>query len=151
MPLNPRLYLLPLALAGLTLAAGEDTEKAPVSKRCNTFGVSIQADLPLRDLKDDLDHRTGFGLGLQWTHDHGVHHASRTRPHTLERPVLTAAVATRHRTDADRPETGRPSCGTHSWPLLSYGQVNVHAAWRDAAHDHTACRVRQHHRPIATP
>ena len=79
MPLNPRLYLLPLALAGLTLAAGEDTEKAPVSKRCNTFGVSIQADLPLRDLKDDLDHRTGFSLGLQWTHDHGVHHASRTR------------------------------------------------------------------------
>jgi len=79
MPLNRSLYLLPLAFASLSLVAAEDTEKAPAPKRCNAFGVSIQADLPLRDLKDDLDHRTGYGLGLQWTHDHGAHHASRTR------------------------------------------------------------------------
>jgi opacity protein-like surface antigen len=79
MPLHRGLYLLPLALASLTLVAGEDAEKAPAPKRCNAFGLSIQADLPLRDLKDDLDHRTGFGLGLQWTHDHGAFHASRTR------------------------------------------------------------------------
>jgi opacity protein-like surface antigen len=79
MPLHRGLCLLPLAFAGLTLVAGEDAEKAPAPVRCNAFGLSIQADLPLRDLKDDLDHRTGYGLGLQWTHDHGAFHASRTR------------------------------------------------------------------------
>jgi opacity protein-like surface antigen len=36
-------------------------------------------DAPLRDLKDDLDRRTGVGVGLQWIHDHGTFHASRTR------------------------------------------------------------------------
>ena len=33
----------------------------------------------MRDLKESLDGRTGFGLGVQWTHDHGDWHASRTR------------------------------------------------------------------------
>ncbi|MBI1751102.1 MAG: outer membrane beta-barrel protein [Acidobacteria bacterium] len=79
MPLTRGLYLLPLALAGLTLAAGEDSGKAPKHKRCDAFGFSIQADQPLRDLRDSLDNRMGYGLGLQWTHDHGEFHASRTR------------------------------------------------------------------------
>ncbi|WP_306591001.1 outer membrane protein [Geothrix sp. 21YS21S-4] len=79
MPLNRRLYLLPLVLAGLSLAAGDTDGKAPQASHANTFGMSVQADLPLRELQDSLDHRTGFGLGLQWTHDHGAAHASRTR------------------------------------------------------------------------
>jgi len=79
MPLHRGLCLIPLAFASLSLVAGEEAEKAPAPKPCDSFGLSIQADLPLRDLKDDLDHRTGLGLGLQWTHDHGDHHASRTR------------------------------------------------------------------------
>ncbi|WLT31408.1 outer membrane beta-barrel protein [Geothrix sp. PMB-07] len=79
MPLHRGLYLVPLALAGLSLVAGEDSEKAPKHKRCDAFGLSIQVDQPLRDLQDSLDHRTGYGLGLQWTHDHGDYHASRTR------------------------------------------------------------------------
>ncbi|GLH74378.1 hypothetical protein GETHLI_28800 [Geothrix limicola] len=79
MPLPRGLYLLPLALVGLGLAAEDAPEKAPKPRRCEAFGASIQANLPLRDLQDDLDHRTGLGLGLQWTHDHGDFHASRTR------------------------------------------------------------------------
>jgi opacity protein-like surface antigen len=35
--------------------------------------------MPLRDLKESLDQRTGYGLGAQWTHEHGDWHASRTR------------------------------------------------------------------------
>jgi len=101
MPLARSLYLLPLALAGAALSAQESTpkpeEKAPVvdreSKsdrdRCRfhsghsrfhaTFGAYVQADVPLRDLKESLDRRTGLGLGVQWTHDHGDWNASRTR------------------------------------------------------------------------
>jgi hypothetical protein len=82
MPLAGRLYLLPLALACATLAADEpkDTkDKEPRPRACSTFGASVQVDLPLRDLGTELDHRMGFGLGLQWTHEHGPHHASRTR------------------------------------------------------------------------
>lgn len=45
----------------------------------STFGAYAQGVMPLRDLKDDMDQRTGFGLGLQWTHDHGEWNSSRTR------------------------------------------------------------------------
>jgi len=99
MPLHRGLYLLPLAFVSLSLVAGEDIEKAPQKEpRCNAFGLSVQTDLPLRDLKDSLDRRVGYGLGLQWTHDHGAYHASRTR---LEfnvfpegNPVGTSATTT---------------------------------------------------------
>ena len=46
--------------------------------------------LPLRDLKESLDGRTGYGLGVQWTHDHGDWHASRTR---LEWNTFTEGIA----------------------------------------------------------
>ncbi len=45
----------------------------------STFGAYAQGVMPLRDLKETLDQRTGFGLGVQWTHDHGDWNASRTR------------------------------------------------------------------------
>lgn len=80
MPLHRGLYLLPLAFASLSLVAGEEAEKAPKKDvHCHSFGLSVQTDLPLRELKDSLDRRMGYGLGLQWTHDHGAFHASRTR------------------------------------------------------------------------
>jgi hypothetical protein len=99
MPLARSLYLLPLALAGASLAAQEPApkpaEKAPAgateqhaekkrdhARFCHhpsVFGAYIQADAPLRDLKENLDRRTGLGLGVQWTHDHGDWNASRTR------------------------------------------------------------------------
>ena len=79
MPLSRGLYLLPLAFGSLSLVAGEDAEMTPKPKRCDAFGLSVQIDQPLRDLQDSLDHRTGYGLGLQWTHDHSDYHASRTR------------------------------------------------------------------------
>jgi opacity protein-like surface antigen len=99
MPLARGLYLLPLALACGVLAAQEPAptaeEKAPVKvteakkekeatcfhsyHRHSDFGVSVQGDFPLRDLGDSLDRRSGLGLGLQWTHDHGDWNASRTR------------------------------------------------------------------------
>lgn len=80
MPLHRGLYLLPLALASLSLVAGDDTGKVPKKDlRCNSFGLSVQVDSPTRELKDSLDRRMGYGLGLQWTHDHGAFHASRTR------------------------------------------------------------------------
>lgn len=43
------------------------------------FGATLQVVMPLRDLKDALDRRTGFGLGVQWSRDHGDWHTSRTR------------------------------------------------------------------------
>lgn len=43
------------------------------------FGAYAQGILPLRTLKEDLGQRTGFGLGVQWTENHGDWHASRTR------------------------------------------------------------------------
>lgn len=106
MPLARSLYLFPLALACGTLFAQEpspkseekptvedgaqsrDKEKEKSSfrhyrhsrrHRHSTFSASVQANAPLRDLKESLDSRTGYGLGLQWTHDHGDWHASRTR------------------------------------------------------------------------
>ncbi len=105
MPLARSLYLLPLALAAASLAAqdapakpapkdqatlpSESPVKAPESRECHrhgcffhhhsAFGATVQADLPLRDLKTNLDRRTGLGVGLQWTHDHGDWGASRTR------------------------------------------------------------------------
>lgn len=80
MPLHRGLFLVPLAFACLGLAAGDDTEKAPKKEmRCDSFGLSVQVDSPMRELKDSLDRRMGYGLGLQWTHDHGAFHASRTR------------------------------------------------------------------------
>lgn len=45
----------------------------------STFGAYAQGVMPLRDLKESLDKGTGYGLGVQWTHDHGDWHASRTR------------------------------------------------------------------------
>jgi len=99
MPLARSLYLLPLALAWAPLAAQEPapkpaeptvvstTEKTPEKEhgryhfrhRHSVFGAYAQADIPLRDLKERLDRRTGMGLGVQWTHDHGDWNASRTR------------------------------------------------------------------------
>ena len=125
MPLARSLYLLPLALACVSLSAQEPTGK-PVEKgettkveisvsksdeakseACcekdkrksrrydrdsdsdsdfnfhfghhSTFGVYVQGVMPLRELKENLDNGTGYGLGLQWTHDHGDWNASRTR------------------------------------------------------------------------
>lgn len=105
MPLIRPLYLLPLAWAGATLGAQEPPAK-PVPKPAATlpvespvkppdgetrharfchhrfhsdFGAYAQADLPLGDLKTNLDRRTGLGVGVQWTHDHGEWNASRTR------------------------------------------------------------------------
>jgi hypothetical protein len=76
-----RLYLLPLAaLCGLPLAAEDGNEKKTCHWHSHSdFGAYAQINAPLRDLKDALDRRTGFGIGLQWIHDHGEHHASRTR------------------------------------------------------------------------
>jgi opacity protein-like surface antigen len=99
MPLARSLYLLPLALAGFALAAQEapskPEDKAPVAEhpkeeddchvrfrfhhRPSVFGAYVQADAPLRDLKESLDRRTGLGVGVQWTRDHGDWNASRTR------------------------------------------------------------------------
>ncbi len=101
MPLAGRLSLLPLALACAALSAQETAPKpaepAPAAAsekaldpakaetkeyRCHhhsVFGVYAQADLPLRELKESLDRRTGMGLGVSWTHDHGEWNASRTR------------------------------------------------------------------------
>lgn len=104
MPLARSLSLLPLALAGASLAAQDAPAKpaprpeatlpveSPVKatkseehrdRHCfhhhSEFGATVQADLPLRDLKTSLDRRTGMGVGVQWTHDHGDWNASRTR------------------------------------------------------------------------
>lgn len=102
MPLARSLYLLPLALACVGLTAQEapkTEEKAPAitatptadKETCGshhhrwhhashaTFAAYVQTSVPLRELKDSLDHRNGFGLGIQWTRDHGDWHASRTR------------------------------------------------------------------------
>lgn len=97
MPLARLLYLLPLAISCGALMAQETPkpkeEKAPAATsevqpekewrfrhhHHSDFSVSVQADEPLRDLKEQLDRRTGFGLGVQWTHDHGDWNASRTR------------------------------------------------------------------------
>lgn len=43
------------------------------------FGAYAQAVFPQKDLKQALDGGTGYGLGVQWTHDHGDWNASRTR------------------------------------------------------------------------
>ncbi len=43
------------------------------------FGAYAQALWPQREMKEALDGGTGYGLGLQWTHDHGDWNASRTR------------------------------------------------------------------------
>lgn len=45
----------------------------------STFGAYAQGVMPLRDLKESLDRRTGYGLGVQWTRDYSDWHASRTR------------------------------------------------------------------------
>lgn len=106
MPLARSLSLLPLSLLCASLGAQETapipTEKTtkfqqeppsekqdakPQQKhshhihlgRHSTFGAYVQGVLPLRDLKESLEGRTGYGLGVQWTHDHGDWHASRTR------------------------------------------------------------------------
>lgn len=59
------------------------------------FGAYAQGVMPLRDLKESLDERTGFGLGLQWTHDHGDWHGSRTRLEWNTFPESTSAAGTR--------------------------------------------------------
>ncbi len=106
MPLVRSLSLLPLGLLCASLAAQDSTPKpaekpaeskveAPSGKQeiesrekrhhyvhlgqHSTFGAYAQGVMPLRDLKESLDSRTGFGLGVQWTHDHGDWHTSRTR------------------------------------------------------------------------
>ena len=99
MPLVRSLYLVPLAFAGAILGAQEAAPKpeakAPVAEPVkedpdchvrfrfhhhpSVFGAYVQAAAPLGDLKGSLDRRTGLGLGVQWTHDHGDWNASRTR------------------------------------------------------------------------
>lgn len=106
MPLVRTLSLLPFSLFCASLAAQEPAPTTPEtpsksqqetpSEKQNsesrqkhshhihpghhsTFGAYAQGVLPLRDLKESLDGRTGYGLGVQWTHDHGDWHASRTR------------------------------------------------------------------------
>lgn len=106
MPLARSLSLLPLSLLCACLAAQEQVptlsetpvkpQQEPPSEKQDakprqkhghhihlghhsTFGAYAQGVLPLRDLKESLDGRTGYGLGVQWTHDHGDWHASRTR------------------------------------------------------------------------
>lgn len=61
----------------------------------STFGIFGQGVMPLRTLKEDLDQRTGYGLGLQWTHDHGDRHASRTRIEWNTFPEGGAVAGTR--------------------------------------------------------
>lgn len=61
----------------------------------STFGTYVQGVMPLRDLKEDLDQRTGYGLGLQWTHDHGGWNASRTRLEWNTFPEGGSATGTR--------------------------------------------------------
>lgn len=68
-------------------ASSENREGEPRHRRCrhrpsrrhHAFGAYVQGVMPLRELGDDLEQRTGYGLGLQWTHDHGEWHGSRTR------------------------------------------------------------------------
>lgn len=80
MPLAPRLCLLPLLLGGALLSAADcESKDTPKASPSRTFGATVQADFPLRDLKGDLDRRTGFGAGLQWTQERANCHASRTR------------------------------------------------------------------------
>lgn len=43
------------------------------------FGAYAQAIFPQKELKQALDGGTGYGLGVQWTHEHGDWNASRTR------------------------------------------------------------------------
>lgn len=45
----------------------------------STFGAYAQAIFPQKELKAALDGGMGYGLGIQWTHDHGDWNASRTR------------------------------------------------------------------------
>lgn len=103
MALARTLCLLPLTFACASLCAQEPASK-PVDKSIKTsderaedakqdkdcpfsyhrhwhsvFGAYVQVLGPLRELKTSLDGRTGFGLGVQWTHDHGDWNASRTR------------------------------------------------------------------------
>jgi len=63
--------------------------------RSSTFGAYVQGVLPLRDLKDNLDRRTGYGLGVQWTSDYGDWHASRTRMEWNTFPEGSAVAGTR--------------------------------------------------------
>jgi len=109
MPRLHSLHLLPLALACAALAAQEATpkpaepppvvtpektpekapEKAPgkssdewkhhTHHHHSRFGAYAQAVFPQKELKEALDGGTGYGLGVQWTHDHGDWNASRTR------------------------------------------------------------------------
>lgn len=101
MPLARSLYCLPLAcglLAAQEAPAPKPADPAPAApsekkpeaetrKECSwhrhhrhsVFGAAVQVDMPVRDLKESLDRRTGYGLGVNWTHDHGDWHASRTR------------------------------------------------------------------------
>ena len=44
-----------------------------------TFAWQVQADLPVGDLGQTLDHRSGLGLGVQWNHDRKDGHVRRTR------------------------------------------------------------------------
>ncbi len=122
MPLARTLSWLPLSLFCAILAAQDpapkpaETSTAPKAEaqagkqetgsgqpchhpmrfgRHSTFGAYVQGALPLRDLKESLDGRTGFGLGVQWTHDHGDWHASRTRLEWNTFPEGIASTGTR--------------------------------------------------------
>ena len=105
MPLVRSLCLLSLGLSGAALGAQEAPAKpapkpeatlpmeSPVkppdhearpARFCHhrfraDFGAYVQAAMPLGDLKTNLDRRTGLGVGVQWTHEHGDWNASRTR------------------------------------------------------------------------
>lgn len=68
--------------------SGQEHDKGEVKHRNAPCGqrrqpsvlwTSVQALWPRKELRDDLNRRTGLGLGLQWIRDHGDHHARRTR------------------------------------------------------------------------
>jgi hypothetical protein len=80
--LRKTLLILSAALA-LPALAGEDTKE---STKCrwswrsdSVFAWQAQLDLPAKDLGRALDHRTGLGLGMQWTRFRDGGAANRTR------------------------------------------------------------------------
>ena len=92
-----RLFPLSALCAALALGAPEVPEKPASTAPCKTdircrkgacwkafrahhaFAWSIQGSLPVRELRDVLDGRTGLGLGAQWYHGNDTGLVRRTR------------------------------------------------------------------------
>ena len=84
-PLPATLLLLAAACAGPGFAEDPGEEARP---RCehhfyqpfhSDFAWQVQANLPVKDMGQALDNRTGLGLGVQWTRNgtNGVAHRTR--------------------------------------------------------------------------